>query len=133
MCNNNVRFCIPKKKERLRKDFKDWRVERPVLEENVKAKEKSVKTKQRISYDENYPLYLHDGTKVYGIGVIETGKAFKTIAVEYLLNESKETNTAIIQRLREDKIEEIEDFLENSMSIYQLRNIDMKMIENEQD
>lgn len=131
MCNNNVRFCIPKKK--LKKDFKDWRVERPILKENVKAKEKSVKTKQRISYDEAYPLMLHDGTKIYGIGVVQTGKAFKTIAIEYLLNDSQETNTAIIKRLREDQLGEVEQFLENSMSIYQLRNIDMKMIENEQD
>lgn len=124
MCNNNVIFIV-EKKERAKKDFADWFTNKPVLPENNEARKFKVVTNKRISYDDNHPLVLHDGTKVYGIWVFEKNKESKKIAIDYLLNGEEETRVKIITRKIEDELEEVEKFLEDSISIVQLRNVDL--------
>ena len=78
-----------------------------------------------ISYESGSPLKLHDGTRVHSIKTKKIDDEFKEVIIEIVFpNESKE-HTVRIKRYADDSLDTLEEFLENSQSIFQTRNIDL--------
>lgn len=129
MCNN-IRANIlkkPQKEEVVKDKVEDW-IEygnSQNIKSNATAKEKRSIGKDYISYLSGYPLKLNDGTRIHSIKTEKIDNEFKKVIIEFaFLRESKES-TVCIKRYADDSLETIENFLENSQSIFQTRNIDL--------
>lgn len=128
MCNN-IRINQLKKEKRevvLKDKISDWIESRPKLSRNVRAIANRIVGKNSIEYIKGSPLKLHDGTRVYRITVDKFDGKFKDINVEFAFKDTIAKKTTIFKRYRNDNLLDIEKFLENSQSIFQTRNIDLK-------
>ncbi len=127
MCNN-IRANILKKpqvKEVVKDKITDWIEDRPNLTANGRAKRNKSQGETYISYESGSPLKLHDGTRVHSIKTKKIDDEFKEVIIEIVFpNESKE-HTVRIKRYADDSLDTLEEFLENSQSIFQTRNIDL--------
>ena len=129
MCNN-VATNILKKEEVKRKEkdqISDWLEKRKCIRKNIYAKKMKSVENGNIIYSNEHPLLLHNGTEVYEIGVENRRWNFETVYVVYSSSESDIKEIRRIKRYAKDTVEEIEKFLENSMSIQQLYNIDLNI------
>lgn len=128
MCNN-IRINQLKKvnREEIVKDkISDWLESRPELaRKNIKAIEKRNLNDESIVYVSGFPLKLNDGTKVRKITSRKIDNQHKEISVEYNYRGEKKTSVAYFKRYLNDSLEQIEDFIGNSQSIFQTRNIDL--------
>lgn len=129
MCNN-VATNILKKEEVKRKEkdqISDWLEKRKCIRKNIYAKKMKSVENGNIIYSNEHPLLLHNGTEVYEIGVENRRENFETVYVVYSSSNSDIKEIRRIKRYAKDTVEEIEKFLENSMSIQQLYNIDLNI------
>ncbi|MGN1012429.1 MAG: hypothetical protein ACI4ON_01190 [Clostridia bacterium] len=128
MCNN-IRINQLKKvnREEIVKDkISDWLESRPELaRKNIKAIEKRNLNDESIVYVSGFPLKLNDGTKVRKITSRKIDNQHKEISVEYNYRGEKKTGVAYFKRYLNDSLEQIEEFIGNSQSIFQTRNIDL--------
>lgn len=130
MCNN-IKANILKKDEeesRIKDQITDWIEKRPTLKKNIHAKELRKIENGNIVYSKGHPLKLHDKTSIYEIGIENKEKIFETVRVVYAFTDSSKKNIRRIKRYAKDTAEDVEKFLENLMSIYQLYNIDLNNI-----
>lgn len=133
MCNN-VKWnrLNKKKKEVVVKDkISDWIENRPKLSRNVRAIENKIVKGNSIEYVKGLPLKLHDGTRIYKISEKVIREGFKEIIIEFSFKSTNSRKITSFKRYRNDNLLEIEKFLENSQSIYQTRNIDLKYTLNQ--
>lgn len=133
MCNN-VKWnrLNKKKKEVVVKDkISDWIENRPKLSRNVRAIENKILKGNSIEYVKGSPLKLHDGTRIYKISEKVIRGGFKEIIIEFSFKSTNSRKITSFKRYRNDNLLEIEKFLENSQSIYQTRNIDLKYTLNQ--
>ena len=80
-----------------------------------------------IIYSNEHSLLLHNDTEVHEIGIENRRGNFETVYVVYSSSNSDIKEIRRIKRYAKDTVEEIEKFLENSMSIQQLYNIDLNI------
>ena len=129
MCNN-VTANILKKEEVKRKSkdqISDWLEKRKCIRKNIYAKKMKSVENGNIIYSNEHPLLLHNGTEVHEIGIENRRGNFETVYVVYSSSNSDIKEIRRIKRYAKDTVEEIEKFLENSMSIQQLYNIDLNI------
>ncbi len=129
MCNN-VTANILKKEEVKRKEkdqISDWLEKRKCIRKNIYAKKMKSVENGNIIYSNEHPLLLHNGTEVHEIGIENRRGNFETVYVVYSSSNSDIKEIRRIKRYAKDTVEEIEKFLENSMSIQQLYNIDLNI------
>ena len=129
MCNN-VTANILKKEEVKRKSkdqISDWLEKRKCIRKNIYAKKMKSIENGNIIYSNEHPLLLHNGTEVHEIGIENRRGNFETVYVVYSSSNSDIKEIRRIKRYAKDTVEEIEKFLENSMSIQQLYNIDLNI------
>ncbi len=133
MCNNvEWNRLNKKKKEVVVKDkISDWIENRPKLSRNVRAIENKILKGNSIEYVKGSPLKLHDGTRIYKISEKVIRGGFKEIIIEFSFKSTNSRKITSFKRYRNDNLLEIEKFLENSQSIYQTRNIDLKYTLNQ--
>ncbi len=127
MCNN-IRANILKKevKEEVLKDkISDWLESRPIIPKNNTAINLREIDENAINYISGYPLKLHDGTRIHSISTEPIDEKYEEVTIKYCFHKAKKENTTTIRRYVNDKLQEIEEFLANSQSIFQLRNIDL--------
>lgn len=129
MCNN-VTTNILKKEEGKRKEkdqISDWLEKRKCIRKNVYAKKMKKVENGNIYYSNGHPLLLHNGSEIYEIGIENKKGEYETVYVIYSSAGSDIKETRRIKRYSKDTAEDIEKFLENSMSIHQLYNIDLSI------
>ena len=129
MCNN-VTANILKKEEVKRKSkdqISDWLEKRKCIRKNIYAKKMKSVENGNIIYSNEHPLLLHNDTEVHEIGIENRRGNFETVYVVYSSSNSDIKEIRRIKRYAKDTVEEIEKFLENSMSIQQLYNIDLNI------
>lgn len=133
MCNNvEWNRLNKKKKEVVVKDkISDWIENRPKLSRNVRAIENKIVKGNSIEYVKGSPLKLHDGTRIYKISEKVIREGFKEIIIEFSFKGTNSRKITTFKRYRNDSLLEIEKFLENSQSIFQTRNIDLKYTLNQ--
>ena len=127
MCNN-IRANILKKpqtKEVVKDKITDWIEDRPNLTANGKAKSNKVQGETYISYESGSPLKLHDGTRIHSIKTKKIDDKFKEVIIEFVFARESKEQTVRIKRYADDSLDTLENFLENSQSIFQTRNIDL--------
>lgn len=129
MCNN-VTANILKKEEVKRKSkdqISDWLEKRKCIRKNIYAKKMKSVENGNIIYSNEHPLLLHNDTEVHEIGIENRRGNFETVYVVYSSSNSDIKEIRRIKRYAKDTVEEVEKFLENSMSIQQLYNIDLNI------
>ena len=129
MCNN-VATNILKKEEVKRKSkdqISDWLEKRKCIRKNIYAKKMKSIENGNIIYSNEHPLLLHNGTEVHEIGIENRRGNFETVYIVYSSSDSDIKEIRRIKRYAKDTVEEVEKFLENSMSIQQLYNIDLNI------
>lgn len=129
MCNN-VTANILKKEEVKRKSkdqISDWLEKRKCIRKNIYAKKMKSIENGNIIYSNEHPLLLHNGTEVHEIGIENRRGNFETVYIVYSSSDSDIKEIRRIKRYAKDTVEEVEKFLENSMSIQQLYNIDLNI------
>jgi len=133
MCNNiPMNQLNKKKKEAVVKDkISDWIENRPKLSRNVRAIKNKIVKGNSIEYVKGSPLKLHDGTRIYKISEKVIREGFKEIIIEFSFKGINSRKITTFKRYRNDSLLEIEKFLENSQSIFQTRNIDLKYTLNQ--
>ena len=125
MCNNR-RINQITKKEEIRKDrISDWLEKRRVLPENRMAKKFKKEEENKITYSKKHPLKLHNGAEVYEISSISNDGKYQEIKIKFKLDESNSECERKIKRYSTDKLNQVEEFIENSQSTCQLVNIDL--------
>lgn len=125
MCNNR-RINQITKREEVRKDrISDWLEKRRVLPENRMAKKFKKEEENKITYSKKHPLKLHNGTEVYEISSISNDGKYQEIRIKFKLNKSNNEFESKIKRYSTDKLNQVEEFIENSQSTCQLVNIDL--------
>lgn len=125
MCNNR-RINQITKREEVRKDrISDWLEKRRVLPENRMAKKFKKEEENKITYSKKHPLKLHNGTEVYEISSISNDGKYQEIKIKFKLDESNNECERKIKRYSTDKLNQVEEFIENSQSTCQLVNIDL--------
>lgn len=133
MCNN-IRMNQFKKEEKevvVKDKISDWIENRPKLSRNVRAIDNKIVKGNSIEYVKGSPLKLHDGTRIYKISEKVIRGGFKEIIIEFSFKSTNSRKITSFKRYRNDNLLEIEKFLENSQSIYQTRNIDLKYTLNQ--
>ncbi len=125
MCNNR-RINQITKREEVRKDrISDWLEKRRVLPENRMAKKFKKEEENKITYSKKHPLKLHNGAEVYEISSISNDGKYQEIKIKFKLDESNNECERKIKRYSTDKLNQVEEFIENSQSTCQLVNIDL--------
>lgn len=127
MCNN-IRANILKKevKEEVVKDkISNWLESRPIIPKNTTAISLREADSNSINYVSGHPLKLHDGTRIHSISSETIDGEYKVVTIEYCFHKANKKNTTTIKRYADDRLTDIEEFLANSQSIFQLRNIDL--------
>ncbi len=133
MCNN-IRMNQFKKEEKevvVKDKISDWIENRPKLSRNVRAIDNKIVKGNSIEYVKGSPLKLHDGTRIYKISEKVIREGFKEIIIEFSFKSTNSRKITTFKRYRNDNLLEIEKFLENSQSIFQTRNIDLKYTLNQ--
>lgn len=127
MCNNIRANILRKevKKEVVKDKISDWLESRPVIPKNTSAIELRKVDDNLINYVSGHPLKLHDGTRIHSISAETVDDVYKEVTIEYCFHKANKKSTTTIKRYVSDKLTEIENFLANSQSIFQLRNIDL--------
>ena len=110
MCNNTRINRIVKEEEVVKDKISDWLEDRNGIERNKASIEVEEISDNMISYITGHPLKLNDGTRVHEIKEAKAGV---------------NSYTARIKRYNDDDLKELEKFLANCQSIFQLRNIDL--------
>lgn len=126
MCNNRLinKLHTPQGKS-IKNQISNWLEERPELIENQLAKVFSIENEDCIEYSEKNPLKLHNGTSVLKIYSELIDEGYKKVYVEFIPNDECEKVKTSIKRFSNDKLKDVEQFIENSKSICQLVNIDL--------
>lgn len=130
MCNNirmnQLRQEI--KEEAIKDQITDWLEDRNGLEKNKTAIQKEKISKNEIVYVPGHPLKLNNGTRVHKISSESIDDEYKTICVRFVFEKTVKECTVTLKRFKSDSLKAIEEFLANSQSIFQLRNIDLNYI-----
>lgn len=127
MCNN-IRANILKKevkKEVVKDKISDWLESRPIIPKNTTAISLKEVDKDLINYVSGHPLKLHDGTRIHSISSETIDETYKAVTIVYCFHKANKKNTTTIKRYIDDSLTDVEEFLANSQSIFQLRNIDL--------
>ena len=127
MCNN-IRMNQLKKEEKervVRDKISDWLEDRNGLEKNKSAIEKEESSENEIVYVSGHPLKLNNGTRVHKITSEDIDDKYKTICIKFVFEKTVKECTTSIKRFKNDSLKDVENFLANSQSIFQLRNIDL--------
>ncbi len=130
MCNNVAANILKgdERESRVKDQIDDWIENRPTLKKNVYAKELRKIENGDIIYSKGHPLKLHDKTRVYEIHIENRDRIFETVCIVYAFSDGSKKEVRRIKRYAKDTVEDIERFLENSFSIYQLYNIDLNRL-----
>ena len=124
MCNNTRINRIVKEEEVVKDKISDWLEDRNGIERNKASIEVEEISDNMISYITGHPLKLNDGTRVHEIKEAKIDDKYKEIAVRFS-KAGVNSYTARIKRYNDDDLKELEKFLANCQSIFQLINIDL--------
>ncbi len=95
-----------------------------ISKENIIAKEYKTVKDDGIIYSTEHPLYLRDGTAVYGIKMQRINRSSSQLSIKYRYING-DIRTARVRVDANKRIHNVEGFLENSSSIGQIVTIDL--------